>query len=322
MILMYRYFMNIKRIVLSNKILYETYFFITGKKLWKRLIDKKIERLQKSDLDWEMNNICSDLVISLTSYGDRINELQYTLFSLIKQTIKPSIVLVWLTEQDFNNVLKNNVLMRFCDFNVEYKITDDLKSYKKLIPALEYFPDKIIVTVDDDIYYDKDCINRLLNEHEKYPEDVIANIGKDVLFSAGVMQSYNMWLYAKRNSSLIGLPIGCGGVLYPPHNFASIVLNKNLFFELTPRGDDLWFWFMTLYNGKKVRILGRKSNKLKYVNIYREYNLTSSTTLNAQNVGENLNDKQIRNIMNYLNLKDQDLQSLVNGEKYDFSKKS
>ena len=72
--------MSIKTFVLSHKILYELYFFLAQKKINKRKLDKKIKKLE----GWnDSKNPQKDLIISLTSYGERLPDLKYTLFSLI-----------------------------------------------------------------------------------------------------------------------------------------------------------------------------------------------------------------------------------------------
>lgn len=290
--------MTVKSFILKHKLLYELYFFICNKKINKKKILRNIEKLSSSYKGGDVK----DFIVSLTSYGERIEELEYTLYSLITQTVLPQKVVVYLAEADYEIALRREILKKFEHYFVEYRKTEDIKSYKKLLPALRDFPDKVIITTDDDIFYEKHCLERLWRSHSVYPNDVIANIGKIPVFSSDALLSYQYWPYAKHNKFSFGLPIGCGGVLYPVNNFNSVVNNRNLFLKLAPTGDDLWFWVMTLLNHKKTMILGQKSEKLKYVNIYREYNLISSKTLNSKNIGENQNDKQIQNLVSFFNI--------------------
>jgi len=301
--------MNIKKIVLKHKFLYELFFLITNKKLRKSRILKRIEKEC-----FPKHSLQKDFIVSLTSYGDRISELHFTLYSLLCQTILPSRIIVWLTENDYENISKNQYLNYIGNSIIDFRITEDLKSYKKLIPTLKSFPNNIVITVDDDIYYDRYCFERLWNMHERNPDAVIANIGKKLKFCSNKLSPYSTWKNISRNELLSGLPIGCGAVLYPKNNFSSLVENEELFSKLAPSGDDLWFWINTLLNKKKIKILGYKSENLKYVNIYREYNLTNSETLNSKNVGGNKNDEQVRALLNYFNISDIQLKNMLDYE--------
>ena len=143
-------------------------------KLFKRklkTIDKKVlneEISQFKDCGVADNNI----IVSLTSFPQRMYEIHYTLYSLLTQSVKPSKVILWLGKEQFPNLeddipkqvldLKNNGLtINWCE---------NMYSYTKLIPALRQYPNSIIITADDDIYYEKEWIERLLNGHQKHPD--------------------------------------------------------------------------------------------------------------------------------------------------------
>lgn len=51
----------------------------------------------------------------------------------------------------------------------------DIRSYKKLIPILKKYPNKIIVTADDDVIYKKDWLERLYKDHLKYPNYILVH---------------------------------------------------------------------------------------------------------------------------------------------------
>ena len=80
--------------------------------------------------------------------------------------------------------------------------------------------------------------------------------------------------------------------------------------KLAPKADDVWFYFMGLLAGQKVRIVKHPQNKLKYVDIYKEYGLNGKSSLQAENVGENMNDIQIQNVMKHYGIQDKDLVNL------------
>ena len=47
-------------------------------------------------------------------------------------------------------------LLKLRSFGLTIDWCENLRSYKKLIPAIEKYPDDIIVTADDDVFYHAD----------------------------------------------------------------------------------------------------------------------------------------------------------------------
>lgn len=302
--------MSLKKFVLSHRGLYEFYFFIKGKKINKRKLDRKLLLLQNGQLRFPKNRQNIDVLVSLTSYGERLNDLKYTLYSLLQQTVKPEKIIVWLA---FGEELSNE-LKQFEKKGIEFKFCRDTKSYKKLIPALKEFSNKVIVTADDDIYYRKNWLKKLWYSHLKNPECKITHIAHRLCFDKkGMLEPYIKWAHnvitAPSRKQLF--PTGCGGTLYPPHPVKPDFLDESLFMKICPKADDVWFYFMGLLSGQKTVIVSRPCNHLKYVDIYKEYGLNGKSTLQAVNVEQNLNDVQIRNVMQYFGIDDQNLYQLI-----------
>lgn len=298
--------MSIKSFVLSHKILYELYFLLSCKTINRKKIEKKIFKLKSKKF-----NIKKDLIVSLTSYGERIPDLKYTLYSLIMQTIHPEKIVVWLS---YDEKIVNELNI-FKQFGVEFRFCEDIKSYKKLIPALKEFPDKYIVTADDDIYYQKNWLRNIWNCHLRNLECKITHIAHIVSFSPEKkLIPYNLWKHNvySASSGRFFFPTGCGGTLYPPHPVSEDFLNERLFMKLCPNADDVWFYFMGLLSGQTTIVVPHPYNRLKYVDIYKEYGLNKKTTLQSINVANNQNDVQIHNVMEYFNITDEKLYKLIN----------
>lgn len=298
----------IREIVLSNKILYETFFFLTGKKLNRKKVDKKITKFVFDDTRKSIKK----LVVSLTSYGDRVNELKYTLFSLVNQTIRPEKILVWLSKTEFSKENLPKELLNFENYDVEFKFCDDIKSYKKLIFTLEEYHDYYIITADDDLYYKKDWLEKLWNKHIECPNKVVTHIAHEIKFSEDkLLLPYKRWKSAVNKNSCFLFPTTGGGVLYHKSFLYKDVLNIKLFSKLSPKADDVWFYFMVLSQGTEICLVDKPYNKLKCVDVYKEYGLNDKSSLQHENVEQNLNDVQIRNIMSYYNISDLDLYNMI-----------
>ena len=197
----------------------------------------------------------TDIIVSLTSYGVRVNDtLPYTLYSLLQQTRKPNRIVVWLDEVNWREDNLPPILKTFKALGVEFFFVEDIRSYKKLIPALKVFPNNVIITVDDDWYYNDHTVEWLLNDYQQSDRrTVFGTWGYCSSSTKNMYDPYNTW----RNNVVdqcddISL-IGCGGILYPPHIFDDEIFNEEVFMSLSPTADDLWFWAMEKRCGVSVR---------------------------------------------------------------------
>lgn len=243
-----------------------------------------------------------ELIISLTSYPERIPDIHYTLFSLLNQNEKADRVILWLAEEQFpgkEKDLPDNVL-NLQKFGLEIRWCHDIRSYKKLIPALKEFPNAIIVTADDDIWYPQDWLEKLYKAYLKYPYAVIGHRGHRIKIENGEVAPYSHW----RKNILALWPrydnfvTGCGGILYPPHSLYKDVCNVDLFQKLAPYADDIWFWAMAVLNGTKIKNIPYRMHKMTYVNLEREKRQTNENTLAKINITNGGNDRQFKEVLN------------------------
>jgi glycosyltransferase involved in cell wall biosynthesis len=200
------------------------------------------------------------VIISLTTYSKRIETVDKVITSLLEQTVSVDKIILWLDESETNFEQLPKQLRTLTSKRFEVKFCPNYKSYKKLIPTLKEYPEATLITFDDDIYYPKDQVEKLLLAHYESPNEIITNVARNILVKDGLLQPYSTWLHAfeeqvgKPLSSL--LPIGVGGVLYPAGSLNEEVSNIEAFMRLAPHGDDLWFKCMTLWNNRKVIVTG------------------------------------------------------------------
>lgn len=67
----------------------------------RKKVSKEIAVFTENGVNQQQRN--PRLIVSLTSFPQRIGEIQYTLYSLLKQTCKPDAVILWLAEDEFPN---------------------------------------------------------------------------------------------------------------------------------------------------------------------------------------------------------------------------
>ncbi len=267
----------------------------------KKEIDKELESF--SDRGVKKSKRKPRIIVSLTSIPERMYDVHYTLYSLLNQQVKPDKVILWLSEDDFPNgeidlpkevlKLKNNGLsIRFCE---------DLRSFKKIIPVLKTYPNDIIVTADDDIYYPSNWLKLLYEDYRRNENDIIAHrVRKIEINDKGEIDDYNNWSLNENPNdySYLNLPTGAGGVLYPPNCFYKDVLDDKIFKSRCRYSDDIWLWAMAVLNHKKIKTPKNKLNsELIYINPAREKNLTNECSLSKINVLKGYNNTQFNSII-------------------------
>ena len=176
--------------------------------------------------------------------------------TLLNQDYKPDKVILWLAKEQFPSI--NDIPQKIQDLQ-KYGLTigwwQDIRSYKKLIPALHEYPNAIIVTVDDDWYYRRDMLKILVEEHQKYPNEIICHaITHPELTDDNklrMVKEDNEEYRAK--SSYFNKILSGSGVLFKKEFLDDDVLKEELFMEYASTNDDIWFWAMAVKKGTKIR---------------------------------------------------------------------
>ncbi len=239
----------------------------------------------------------SKIIISVTSWTARINKVHLTVISLLNQTVKPNKIILWLAKDQFpdGNISLPKKLTRLERYGLEIRYCDDLKPHKKYYYAMKEYPEYSIITVDDDVFYPEDTVEKLVKKSTEYPGVICCNwCHRFVLDDNEDVYSYDKWetraFTGKPGYSCI--PVGVGGVLYPPHSLHQEVFNEKAIKELCLTVDDFWLKAMAVYNHtKSVRTDGQ--NK-----IYFTIMSTKKTGLYNKNVGENKSKAAWSAIMN------------------------
>lgn len=196
------------------------------------------------------------LIVSLTTFPARINTVYKTISTLLQQTVKPDEVVLWLADSQFPEHQLPVELTRLQDYGLTIKWCEDIMSFKKLVPSLREYPDDIIVTADDDIFYPTDFLESLYGEYLKYPEFIHANRAFLIKKFRNKF-SINARSYVYDDSYRAGFHnefMTGYGTLFPPKSLHSKVLDSETFMKIMPTNDDVWFWSMAVKNGTKIKV--------------------------------------------------------------------
>lgn len=196
------------------------------------------------------------VVVSMTSFPQAIPYAVKAIESILSGSVLPDKMVLYLTFSQFPNGELPESLKSLSAKHPVFEIRNydrDLRSYRKLVPALRDFPEAVIVTVDDDVAYHRHMLRDLLDLHAQIPDAVLAHRVKRVKIG----KPYRSWrkyrwydfLLKRIHKSPVNMPTGVGGVLYPPHSLRADMIDEDLFTRLAPSTDDIWFWAAAVANG-------------------------------------------------------------------------
>lgn len=199
------------------------------------------------------------VVVSMTSFPAAISYAAQAIRYILNGSVLPDKLVLYLTFSQFGEKGIPEELKALAESNAIFEIRNydrDIRSYRKLIPALIDFPEAVIVTVDDDVAYHKHMLRDLLELHAQYPHAVLAHRAKSI--KPG--KPYRQWkkyrwysfLFKRIHQEFTNLQTGVGGVLYPPHSLKPEMMDVDLFTKIAPSTDDIWFWAAGVANGFPV----------------------------------------------------------------------
>lgn len=196
------------------------------------------------------------LIVSMTSYPPRYAWLHPTLLSLLDQAVRPDHIVLWIADGDYDR-LPAEVLALQGETLIIHRC-EDLRNFKRLVPALAQYGDCFIVFADDDMYYPDDWLARLAAAYDPSEPTVVCYRGSRIRYTSdGRLASYRSWRDARDKRSEMPsidlLPVNQTGVLYPPKSLLPEAGDYQLIQQLSPTSDEVWLFFMWRFNGWRVR---------------------------------------------------------------------
>lgn len=242
-----------------------------------------------------------EYIVSLTTFPARIEKVWLTIESILRQSQKPDRILLWLYDGEFNgkkslpkNLLKlqkRGLEIRFCNEN--------LMPHKKYFYTMLEFPDANVITIDDDMFYPTDLIEKLLKYHKKYPDSIICPITRIIKTEEDKIRKYNSWKYSKSNTEPLykNLTMGGGGTLFPTGSLHSDVFDLTTLKKIALKTDDLWLKVMSLRNNTKVVSIAGEYSRF-FISIMHE----NTTKLMDSNIGEGQNDIVLQTLLKHYDI--------------------
>ncbi|MCM1440154.1 MAG: glycosyltransferase family 2 protein [Roseburia sp.] len=238
-----------------------------------------------------------EIIVSLTTFPARIKMVWITIATIMNQTYKPKRIILWLDREQFpNGAGIPNKLNALQKRGLEIRFCEDLKPHKKYFYTMKENPEEIVVTIDDDVLYPENHLEQLWKLHLKYPDAVCCQYAHRIRYDEkGQFAAYEKWDSSNGEGgapTLQIMPVGCGGVLYPPHLLDEELFNKEAIQRLCLMMDDLWLKSMAALHGTKAVMYNDVSL------IYFDVLGTRKSGLQHSNAGEKKNDVAIKAIVN------------------------
>ena len=229
------------------------------------------------------------VIVTLTTTPGRLPASETAIASLLTQSVQPERVVLWLDEAVSDDPLPAP-FERLMRAGLEVRYVQDVGPHTKLIPALQAFPDSILITADDDMLYPSRWLEELLGSYRGAEGIIHCHRGHLMRSSAdGTLLPYQSWDLGAPGfvgpSSLL-FPTGVGGVLYPPRCLDDEVFNTAAARRLCPTADDVWFKAMALLKRTAARKVAAESPR------YRQVRAMAPVALYRENLTRN--DEQIR----------------------------
>ena len=243
-----------------------------------------------------------DIIVSLTTYGKRIHDVAFTIESIMQQSMKPNRIILWL-DYSFQNKQLPQSLLNQQKRGLEIAFCEDLRSYKKLIPALHKYPHEAIVTFDDDLLYDYDILEHLITSYLEAPQCIHSCRGRQMLYDQEhQLLPYIKWKLTDSEPGVIDdyFLTGGAGTLYPPCSLDVEVLNQDVFMEICPLADDVWFNAMARKKGTVIKKAFTRNSQGDDFLVNESMQDVALYKINQK--GKMLNDSQIKAVFTKYNL--------------------
>lgn len=234
----------------------------------------------------------ADVVVSLTSYGDRIQSVAVAIESIGRGTVKPRRLVLWLDSPALFEARPES-LRRLERRGLEIKLTSNYGPHTKYYPFVQSLAghELPLVTADDDIIYPRNWLALLMDASRQHPDAISGHWVSIMGTSAGAVAEYGTWARAKDTVARpANFAPGVSGVIYPPAMLEELKRRGDGFLTACPGADDIWLHWVALRAGIPVRQVRPTARHFPIIPG------SQGQALMTTNVGENRNDHWIRGL--------------------------
>jgi hypothetical protein len=200
-------------------------------------------------------------VVSLTSYGKRIDTVYVTIESIARGSLLPSELILWLDDEERYRSLPIT-LERLKQRGLTVRLCKNYGPHKKYYPYVDSREEFAVplVTADDDILYPRGWLRALTDAFEHDSNVVNCYRARVISFQGDCIAPYVQWaLCRSTRPSWRHLLNGVSGVIYPPRLQAALRSAGAEFEQYCPKADDVWLHATALRAGFMVKQIRRRA---------------------------------------------------------------
>lgn len=184
------------------------------------------------------------VIVSLTSFPARIAKVWIVIECMLRQTKRPERIILWLSKDQFSGQIDDLPLELTSQIarGLEIRFVDgDIKSHKKYYYVFKEYPNKYILTIDDDLLFPSDFLNGIYETALNNPNSVIASFGSKIIWNNTINYFEKKYEKIKPGTTGTDLFFGSGGgTLFPPNRMLKYIDDKDNIMKLCPTADDIY----------------------------------------------------------------------------------
>lgn len=193
-------------------------------------------------------------VLSITTHGDRLEKVFYTIESIGDGYKKPSRIILWICDKE-KLMAPPESLLRLKTRGLEICFSEDYGPHTKYYPYVkdEKNFNKPLVTADDDVTYPKSWLRNLLNAYKGDQSVIHCYSARRMDLCKIYFAPYSEWeICSDTCPSHVNFIISVSGVIYPPEFLKYLKLKGDSFSSCCPKADDIWITVNALRSGFKI----------------------------------------------------------------------
>ena len=232
----------------------------------------------------------ADVVVSMTTYGERLKTADIALESIARGAVRPKRLILWLDDPQLLDRLTPG-LRRLEERGLEIRLSRNFGPHTKYFPYVASTGSFTcpLVTADDDIIYPPHWLQTLVGANREHPDMVHGHWVSMIRVNDGSITRYEEW--PRRRDTLPAFnnfALGVSGVIYPPGILRELRTRGDRFLDVCPGADDIWLHWVALRAGFRTRQVGTTARHFPMIPG------SQATALSHVNVDLNRNDHWIR----------------------------
>lgn len=194
-------------------------------------------------------------MVSLTTFGQRIQTVYLAIESIAAGNVLPSRMILWVPDKELFD-LRPASLRRLEERGLEVILTQPYGPHTKYFPYLQAENNfgQPLVTADDDVTYSKWWLAGLVAAYTQNRQVLNCYRAHRIEFDDEKLAPYRMWSACRSTKpSHRHFTTGVSGCLYPPAMLDCLKRAGSEFLSTCPRADDVWLNATALRNNIKVK---------------------------------------------------------------------